>query len=171
MQGLLRDYAPPMELTTRRYPIDLQELASRLDADLQRSFDGVLHLGQSPGASSIKLEALAVNFAGRIEDAGQELPLLNDTGPLAFRSRMPVGRWAEALRNQKIPAVVSYHAGTSLCNATMYLSHLWYERRGAQVPVGFMHLPLSHGASCSHSSERPLPTSGHVNSRLATGVG
>ncbi|MCA9161188.1 MAG: hypothetical protein KDA72_22815, partial [Planctomycetales bacterium] len=58
-------------------------------------------------------------------------------------SAMPLGRWAEMLRQAGIPAVVSYHAGTFLCNATMYLTHHWCQVNRHPIQVGFVHLPLS----------------------------
>ena len=140
---LLKSRPTSVELLTRRYPVGLPALQQRLFADLEKRPDAVLHLGQSPGAAAIKLEAIALNVAGCIDEQGQELPTLVDTGALAFRSGMPMGRWAELLRQAGIPAGVSYHAGTFLCNATMYLSHHWCQLNQHPIPVGFVHLPLT----------------------------
>lgn len=140
---LLKDRIHHGNLVTRRYPVDLPCLRERLYHDLQIGFDTVLHLGQSPGSPNIKLEMLAVNFAGRVENDGQELGVIVEDGPLAYRTQLPMGRWAAMLRQQDIPTSVSYHAGTFLCNATMYLS-LHYGQRLAKCPnVGFIHLPLT----------------------------
>ncbi|WP_145072985.1 pyroglutamyl-peptidase I [Aureliella helgolandensis] len=140
---LLKNRPTHLELTTRRYPVELAALRKQLHEDLQTDYDAVLHLGQSPGTSAIKLEAIALNVAGCVMDAGQELPNLIESAPLAFRSQMPLARWADALRESGIPAKISYHAGTFLCNATMYLTHYWYQSRGVHRPVGFVHLPLA----------------------------
>lgn len=140
---LLRDLPSTINLVTRRYPVDLAGLQTRLEKDLNQSFDAILHLGQSPGISSIKLESIAINVAGSVERKGEEFPPIVENGPLAFRSRLPLGRWAQELRNAKIPAQVSYHAGTFLCNATMYLTHFHF-REALQAPrIGFIHLPLA----------------------------
>lgn len=143
MIEMLRDQPSEVQLTTRRYPVNLQLLQERLTEDLKRPFDAVLHLGQCPGASSIKLESFALNVAGRVEEKGEELPALVSDGPLAFRSAMPLGFWASALRNAQIPACVSYHAGTFLCNAAMYLTHHLCQQQRLDVPIGFIHLPLA----------------------------
>ena len=140
---LLKSRPGSFELITRRYPVDLPALRVKLHEDLQKRPDAVLHLGQAPGASLIKLEAIALNIAGCLDDHGQELPDLVDSGPLAFRSQMPLGRWSAKLRDAGIPAVVSYHAGTFLCNATMYLTHHWLHSSGQPTQVGFVHLPLA----------------------------
>ena len=50
---------------------------------------------------------------------------------------------AKSFRQAGIPAVVSYHAGTFLCNATMYLTHHWCQVNRHPIQVGFVHLPLS----------------------------
>lgn len=140
---LLRDSSQDFELTTRRYPVNLPALEKKLNEDLEHSFDAVLHLGQAPGSSAIKLETVALNVAGCVDERGELLPEIIPSGPLAFRTRMPVGLWAGSLREAHIPAFVSYHAGTFLCNATMYLSHYWYHSRDLATPVGFVHLPLA----------------------------
>ncbi|MBX3423306.1 MAG: pyroglutamyl-peptidase I [Pirellulaceae bacterium] len=140
---LLRGRLDQVELVTRRYPVDLPVVRERLYNDLLQGFDAVLHLGQCPGSPDIRLEMLAVNFAGRIENEGQELGVVIEDGPLAYRSQLPLGQWVELLRQHSIPTSISYHAGTFLCNATMYLS-LHYGRVLAKCPqVAFIHLPLT----------------------------
>ncbi|MEM7473920.1 MAG: pyroglutamyl-peptidase I [Planctomycetota bacterium] len=152
----LRDASQEFSLVTRRYPVDLQALSARLEKDLDTQFDAILHLGQSPGSSAIKLESIALNVAGCVEDRGEELPNLTKDGPLAFRSRMPVGRWADLLRSNNIPTMVSYHAGTFLCNATMYLSHYFYQDDPSAPFIGFIHLPLATEQVAQQ--QRPSPS-------------
>jgi pyroglutamyl-peptidase len=131
-------------VVTRRYPVDLKLLQSRLDGDLSRGFDVVLHLGQSPGISQIHLESIAVNVAGMTQVAGNDFGELLSNAPVAYRSKLPLGAWAGELRSLGIPASVSYHAGTYLCNAAMFLSMHWFESHSRNGQVGFIHLPLTH---------------------------
>ncbi len=162
---LLKDLPTGGSLVTRRYPVDLPSLQEKLEADLARDFDVVLHLGQSPGASSIKLEAIAVNAAGCLEDRGEELEEIVPGGPVAYRTTMPLRRWSELLRSNHIPTAISYHAGTFLCNAAMYLSHHELKRRTGKKQkrtsmVGFVHLPLATEQVVSHGQSLPsLPLS------------
>lgn len=140
---MLKDKPQAPELVTRRYPVDLAAMRDKLYKDLQLGFDAIIHLGQSPGSSQIKLESIAVNVAGRVEHCGDELNSIEDHGPVAYRSPLPLGRWADLLREHTIPTVVSYHAGTYLCNATLY-SSIHLGRTMPQPPlVGFIHLPLT----------------------------
>lgn len=143
MVDLLRELPTSMQLITRRYPVDFEALQERLKQDLNQNYDAVLHLGQAPGATAIKLEMVALNVAGRVRQKGEALPSIAPDGPLAFHSEMPVARWIKLLRDQQIPAVASYHAGTFLCNAVMYLSHHWFQDAAHRPPIGFVHLPLA----------------------------
>ncbi len=61
---------------------------------------------------------------------------------MAYRSPLPLAAWAVRLRKAQIPAEISYHAGTYLCNATMYFSCYVAERLGLKTKAAFIHLPL-----------------------------
>lgn len=162
---LLKDLPSGGSIVTRRYPVDLPALQEKLRHDLQRDFDVVLHLGQLPGASSIKLEAIALNAAGCLDERGVELDEIVPGGPVAYRSNLPLGRWAALLRANHIPSVISYHAGTFLCNAIMYLSHHEIQLRAAKLRtprcrIGFVHLPLATEQVALHGQSLPsLPLS------------
>lgn len=130
-------------LTTRRYPVDFERLQELLHRDLAQGFDAILHLGQAPGAPVIRLESFALNIGGPVHGDSQQTRSLVPSGPAAYRSRMPLDRWNQLLLQQFIPTQVSYHAGTYLCNAIMYLTHHWLAERGLHTPVGFIHLPLA----------------------------
>ena len=138
-------YGAAPDLRTRRYPVNLAQMRERLEADLARGVDGVIHLGQRPGGSAVQLEAVALNVAGTTRMPGGDFPVLVDDAPLAFRTHCPLGLWCEQLKQRGIPSEVSYHAGIYLCNALMYLSHWWLHCRSLQVPVVFVHLPLTGG--------------------------
>lgn len=141
--ALLRSRPENIELVTRRYPVNLSKVKEQLEKDLDEDFDAVIHTGQAPGAATLKLEAIALNAAGRIEQAGQCVhPLISD-GPVAYQSKLPIEYCLAALRAANIPACASYHAGTYLCNATMFLTQHWFSERGLDVTVAFVHLPLS----------------------------
>ncbi len=141
--GLLELRGAIPGITTRRYPVDLHQLQERLFRDLEKGFDAVIHLGQAPGASRIHLEAIALNAAGMTEAAGDFFGPIVADGPIAFRTDFPLDLWERELRTNGIPCAVSFHAGTYLCNAIMYLSHLWFYHHQLRRPVGFMHIPLT----------------------------
>jgi pyroglutamyl-peptidase len=136
---LTKDLPKVPDITTRLYPTDFAIVQERLAADLEANFDYALHLGQAPGSGRIQLEAMGLN----VEAAGPDefRPLVPD-GPAAYQSVLPLPLWARKLREAGIPSRVSYHAGTYVCNATLYLSHYFAERGGLKTRSTFVHLPL-----------------------------
>ena len=132
----------PTGVTTRRYPVDLNQLHSRLEKDLTLGFDAVLHLGQAPGISRVQMEAIAVNVAGMTEAAGDFFGPLVQNAPVAYRTKFPLDQWNLELRSSGIPCSVSFHAGTYLCNAAMFLTHHWHE----------VHKRSSRLVSCTYLS-------------------
>jgi pyroglutamyl-peptidase len=154
---LTRSLPPAPEITTRLYPVDLAAVTERLNQDLPGQ-DYAIHLGQAPGATSVQLEAIAINVgAAAIDDMDQPQPLVPD-GPIAYQSQLPLAAWAGMLRESGIPARVSYHAGTYLCNATLYMTHFLCERRGWGTRATFVHLPLTVSQAVQGAHEEQLPS-------------
>lgn len=156
-----------MGVTTRRYPVDLIQLQSRLEKDLTLGFDAVLHLGQAPGISRVQMEAIAVNVAGMTEAAGDFFGPLVQNAPVAYRTKFPLDHWNLQLRSSGIPCSVSFHAGTYLCNAAMFLSHHWHEVHNRSCSIGFVHIPLTP-EQVLHS-RRDLPSMPREQSAEAIG--
>ena len=141
------------EITTRRYPVDFEALRARLEHDLSEDYDYALHLGQAPGAGLIHLEAIGLNVGGNLHEPRERHGLLVESGPVAYRSTLPLNDWALQLRGQGIPVAVSYHAGTYLCNATLYLTHYLAERQRLRTQATFLHLPLDTAQAAIESKE------------------
>lgn len=140
---LTKDLPSEPRVVTRRYPVDFAAVRERLAEDLAADYDYALHLGQSPGLARVHLEAFGLNIGGTSQQLAEEFqPLLPD-GPAAYRSDLPLAGWAAKLRGAGIPAQVSYHAGTYLCNATLYLTHHLCRQRGWKTQAAFIHLPLA----------------------------
>jgi pyroglutamyl-peptidase len=109
---------------------------------MEFNYDYALHLGQAPGNACVQLEAVAINVGGNSNKLPEEYePLVHD-GPVAYRSDLPLADWASRLRKDGIPSQVSYHAGTYLCNATLYLSQYLTEQKGLKTRSTFIHFPL-----------------------------
>ncbi|HZZ72882.1 MAG TPA: pyroglutamyl-peptidase I [Pirellulales bacterium] len=138
---LLRDRPNPPVITTRRYPVDFQAVQRKLREDLQADYDVVLHLGQAPGSARIQLEQIAINVGGSSSQLPDEFQPLLD-GPVGYRSALPLADWSRRLRAAGLPVQVSYHAGSYLCNATMYYTHHLIEQLGLKTQAAFVHFPL-----------------------------
>ncbi len=130
------------EITTRLYPVDLAQVRERLTRDLAANYDIALHLGQASGATCLQLERLAINVGGAPNQDTDHLRPIVDGAPLAYQSSLPLGDWAQMLRETQVPAEVSYHAGTHLCNATFYLSCFLAEKLALKTQSALIHIPL-----------------------------
>jgi pyroglutamyl-peptidase len=156
LQELTRSLPPECPVTTRLYPVDFSAVKTRLAEDLRDEYDFAIHLGQAPGRATISLEAIGLNLAReRGQRADEAVPLMAD-GPPAYFSRLPLGDWAATLRDAGIPAEVSHHAGTYLCNAALFLSHYFAERARREISATFLHLPLDTAQVIA--SGRDLPS-------------
>lgn len=143
-------YDGPVEIITRRYPVDLSKMSEALRKDLQGEYDYAIHLGQSPGSPIVKLEAVGLN----VRSDGS--PLI-DQAPDAYRSPLPLGDFASSLTKAGIPAEQSHHAGTYLCNASLYLSQHYAKSFGMKTKAFFLHLPLTPSQSAEAIDSR-LPS-------------
>lgn len=146
MADLTQWYDGETELTTRRYPVDLTRMSEALRKDLQANYDFAIHLGQSPGSTLIKLEAVGLNV--RTDGA----PLIKGAVE-AYRSPLPLESCQRSLVEAGIPAEVSHHAGTYLCNASLYLSQHYSQSLGLQTRSVFVHIPLAPSQAAKDSAQ------------------
>lgn len=141
-------YEGPAEIITRRYPVHLSGLSDRLRDDLQLNVDYAIHCGQAPGSPLIRLEAFGLNVS---HENGVRLI----DGPDAYRSDIPVESMAAELRSVGVPAAASYHAGTYLCNAAMYLSCHYSRVMDTATQSLFIHFPLTPPQAAREGGEAP----------------
>jgi len=140
---LTKDLPPGIDVRTRLYPVDYEQVRQRLTADLAEHYDVALHLGQAPGAAQIELEMIGINVRGSGEGTPDRFVPLADDGPDAYRSQLPLSDWMIALRQAGFPARLSFHAGTFLCNGTLYLSHHLVAKAKLSTQSTFFHIPLA----------------------------
>lgn len=143
------------EVTTRRYAVDFDVMRQMVARDLETPYDVALHLGQAPGSAALHLETTGLNIAGTSDERPEDFRRLAEDGPAAYRSELPMADWARKLRAAGIPAQVSHHAGTYLCNATLYWSHHVIAQRGLPTRAGFIHVPLDVSQAVSQVRELP----------------
>ncbi|MEX2120854.1 MAG: pyroglutamyl-peptidase I [Pirellulales bacterium] len=159
LQELARDLPALPAVTTRLYPVDFAAARERLWQDLAADYDFALHLGQAPGSSAIRLEAIGLNVGlPSPSHAGHLLPLV-EAAPLAYRSDLPLAQWAARLAECGIPAQVSYHAGTYLCNAALYWTLHRAQQMGLRTRAVFVHLPLDVSQVLAEAEQPSLAAS------------
>jgi len=152
---LTRNLPQQPAITTRLYPVDFATLPARLGEDLAANHDVVLHLGQAPGSGRIRLEMFAVNIGGHRGEPPDDFRPLAPDGPAAYRTSLPLEQWAGLMRQAGIPAQVSHHAGTYLCNAAMYLTHHLIAQQKLRSQAAFIHFPLATSQTIDDPQDLP----------------
>ena len=118
--------------------------ALRAAADELRP-DAVLSVGQYGGANCIRVERVAVNLRdARIADNAGAKPVDEPVvpgAPDAYFATLPTRRIVEKLREQDIPAQLSYSAGTFVCNNLLYCALHESTQKFPATRCGFVHVP------------------------------
>jgi len=111
--------------------------------------DACLFCGQAASRPWITLEAIAINvFKGTIIDPD---------GPAAYWATIPEQETlVAAMRTVGIPAKLSFHAGTHLCNHILYTALRRADVSGQAVPCGFLHLPMTNTQVINAEENRPF---------------
>ena len=158
---LTRDLPAEPSVVTRRYPVDFESARARLFDDLAANYDFALHLGQAPGISRVHLEAIGVNIGGHSSQTPDQFQPLVAGGPAAYQTALPLADWSAKIRELGIPCQVSYHAGTYLCNALLYLTHHIVTEQRLKTRATFIHLPLAPSQVLGRRQDWPSLPSGH----------
>jgi pyroglutamyl-peptidase len=128
-------------------PVSFATLPELLNGLIERHRPAfVLGLGLALGAPVICAETFALNAAhfsmgdnaGRRPVGGQPF---DPGGPAARRASWDAEAVVGAIMDRGIPARLSFHAGTHLCNLTLYTYLTALARAGLDAPCGFLHLP------------------------------
>ena len=103
----------------------------------------VLCVGLAASRSCITPEVIGINLrSARIPDNAGAAPIdepVAADGPAAYFSTLPVRIMTEAIVSRGIPAMLSYSAGTYVCNDLLY--SLLHRFSGTGTRVAFVHVP------------------------------
>jgi len=157
---LTRWFESRSQVVTRRYPVHLQTASDRLRKDLLDGYDFAIHLGQAPGSPVLRLESTGLNL--RTDGT----PLVPDA-PDAYVTQLPLSKIRARLLANRIPAEISHHAGTYLCNAMLYLSQHFSSQLSLSTKSIFLHLPLTPGQVADAASSMPSAST----ALMATAIG
>lgn len=121
--------------------------------------DALLCVGLYGGSPSIRVERVAINLQdARIPDnAGakpQDQPVCPE-GPDAYFATIPTRKIVETMTSLGIPAVLSYSAGTYVCNTLLYSALDHIARQELHIPCGFLHVPYSTELAAELGSNAP----------------
>lgn len=124
------------------------------------SYCAHLSLGLAASRRHITPEVVALNRVHnpkRPDNLGKtyELEWLEELGPLALESTLPLKKMHQALEQHQLPTELSFTAGTYVCNAVMYEA-LWFcIQQGIALPSGFMHLPPDQDFNRPNTQNNP----------------
>lgn len=107
-----------------------------------------LSIGLALGAPVLRLETTAINRTDfGVADNDGDRPTagspIEDGGPPARFATWDAKALVAGLLDHDLPAVVSHHAGTHLCNLVLYCAVGAMARAGLDGPVGFLHVPYT----------------------------
>lgn len=133
---------------------------SILEAIEKYSPDVILSVGQAGGRNEITLEKVAINLLeARIKDNDgyqpSDLPIKKD-GETAYFTNLNIKGIVSHLKENKIPATISYTAGTFVCNTVMYNNLYLIDKKYPNIKTGFVHVPYLPEQSVL---KNPMPSS------------
>lgn len=132
---------------------------SVIDSIEQCQPDYVLCIGQAGGRSQVTPEWVGINFQNaRISDNEGNTPMqkrIVEDGPEAYFTMLPVFRMVERMKENGIPANVSYTAGTYVCNDVMYSTIHACKTKFKSTMAGFMHVPFATEQTVNHPAGTP----------------
>lgn len=129
-------------------PVSLRRAGPELEKILQDVKPNVvINLGLAPTYSNVAVERVALNILdARIPDNDGYQPIdepIEKDAPVAYFATLPVRAIVTELKDNGIPAVISYSAGTYLCNYVMFRTLHYSELHGYPEKAGFIHLPYT----------------------------
>lgn len=138
-----------IEIVTQIMPVSLAKLPGFIEGLVQEHKPAfVLSLGLATAVPALRLERAAINVADfGVADNYGAAPrgeTIDAGGSEMRRATWEAPRLVDMLLGHDLPAHVSWHAGTHLCNLTLYCFLGALEKAGlTKSPCGFLHLPYT----------------------------
>lgn len=133
-------------------PVVYEEASLTLMAQLEQFHPRLLlNVGQAGGSSGIRVERAALNVmdANVPDNSGRRCTgePIRPEGPGGYLSPLDADGLCQAIAQTGIPAEVSYHAGTYVCNCVFYTGLHAAATQYPGMKAGFLHLPYMEGQS------------------------
>jgi pyroglutamyl-peptidase len=143
---LLPDKINDAEIIKLEIPTVFKREGEVLEAGIEKhNPDVVICVGQAGGRSGMTVEKVAINLMeARIPDNDGQQPMdepVCSDGENAYFAKLPVKAIVQNMREQGIPARVSYTAGTYVCNDVMYRLLYLIDKKYPEMKGGFIHVP------------------------------
>ncbi|MFK7890111.1 MAG: hypothetical protein AB8B63_04795 [Granulosicoccus sp.] len=146
--ALGRSGADTCHLHCLEAPVDSEGLYEWLERTIEQYKPDIwIGVGVAVGRPSISVENIAINVRRLDVPDNKGLRLgpstIIDGGPAAYQSNLKHDDIVRNLQGARIPAILSYHAGTHLCNQMLYSIMHIREAQGLNLLGGFIHVPQS----------------------------
>jgi len=142
----------------------------RVEQWVDESVDLVIHLGVAMESMAFRLETTGRNVVGRAktDNRGESVPsgVIEDDGPRALESRLPLRSMQQTLRAGGLPVELSSDAGDYVRNFVYYTTLAAIAQTGAPTQTLFLHIPPV--AQNVHDAGVPLSVHLDVVSRVVS---
>lgn len=158
---LLPDVIENAQIIKLQIPTSFNRSIEVLEKEIEKhSPDYVICVGQAGGRNDITVEKVAINLLeARIPDNDgyqpSDLPIKED-GETAYFSTLPIKGIVSHIKENGIPATISYTAGTFVCNSIMYNVLYLANKKYPNLKAGFIHVPFLPEQA---SKKSPVPSS------------
>ena len=127
--------------------VELIKMGALIEEAIEKySPDIVLSIGQAGGRNEITIEKVAINLLeARIKDNDGYQPLdkpIKEDGETAYFTNLPIKGMVAHIKENNIPANISYTAGTFVCNSVMYNILYLIDKKFPHIKGGFIHVPF-----------------------------
>lgn len=137
-----------------RSRIAIEEAVEKYSPDI------IISVGQAGGRNDITIEKVAINLLeARIKDNDGHQPLdepIREDGENAYFTNLPIKGMVSYIKENNIPASISYTAGTFVCNSVMYNVLYLIDKKYPNIKGGFIHVPFLPEQACL---KNPIPSS------------
>ncbi len=143
---ILPDVVGNAEIVKYQLPVSFKKVRELLPEILSKEKPEVIILtGQAGGRVNITVERVAINIMDSMKEDNdgykpKDEPIF-ENAPAAYFSTLPIKRIVKALRENKIPAMVSNTAGTYVCNTAMFTALHYVATNDLSAKAGFIHVP------------------------------
>lgn len=136
------------QITGKVLPVSVKHAGPKLEQILNElKPDIVINLGLAPTYSNIAVERVALNLLdARIPDNDGYQPIdepIEKDAPIAYFATLPVRAIVKELKDNGVPAMISYSAGTYLCNYVMFKTLHYSKLYDYPKKAGFIHVPYT----------------------------
>ncbi|WP_324735063.1 pyroglutamyl-peptidase I [Thermococcus sp. SY098] len=143
---MLPDVIENAEIVKYQLPVSFKKVKELLPDIISKEKPEVIILtGQAGGRVNVTVERVAINVMDSTKEDNdgykpEDEPIFEDA-PAAYFSTLPIKRIVKALRENKIPAMVSNTAGTYVCNTAMFTALHYVATNDLNAKAGFIHVP------------------------------